>query len=130
MTSPNLDEYDYKILKELDVRGKKVWVIEATPSSQKEIDETGYKKGMIFVRQDNFMVVRGIRWVADSTEMKYLDIPEVAKIDDIWVALKMTMTTKKGKSTLHRTELLFENNRFNQDLDESMFTVRQIEKGL
>lgn len=130
MTSPNLDNYDYKLLKEVEVRGAKTWVIQATPRSQKEIDETGYKKGLVFVRQDNFMVVRGIRWVADSKQMKYLDLPEIAQIDGIWTALKMTMTTKSGKSTVHRTELLFDNNRFNQDLQESMFTVRQIEKGL
>ncbi|MCW8982858.1 MAG: outer membrane lipoprotein-sorting protein [Gammaproteobacteria bacterium] len=130
MSSPNLDEYDYKILKEVEVHGHKAWAIEAKPKSQKEIDESGYKKGVVFVRQDNFMVVRGIRWVSDSSDMKYLDVPEVAQIEGIWVALKMTMTTKNGKSTLHRTELLLENNRFNQDLDESMFSVRQIEKGL
>ena len=130
MTTPDLNKYSYKILKQMNVRGSKTWVIESTPKSQEEIDETGYKKGMIFVRQDNFMVVRGIRWVADSKEMKYLDIPQIKQIDGIWVALKMTMTTKKGKSTLHKTELKFENNRFNQDLNESMFTVRQIEKGL
>ena len=130
MTSRNLDAYDYKVLKEMEVNGQMSWVIEAIPISQEEIDETGYKKSLIFVRQDIYMPIRGIRWVAKSSELKYLDVPVVKQIDGIWVALKMTMTTKKGKSTLHKTEMGFTNIHFNQDIDESMFTVRRIEKGI
>ena len=40
------------------------------------------------------------------------------------------MTTKKGKQTLHKTVLLNSNVRFNQELEEDFFTVRQLEKGL
>jgi len=130
MTSRDLDAYDYKVLKEMEVHDQMTWVIEATPKNQEEIDETGYKKSLIFVRQDIFMPIRGIRWVAKSSELKYLDVPVVKQIDGIWVALKMTMTTKKGKSTLHKTEMDFTNIHFNQDIDESMFTVRRIEKGI
>jgi len=130
MTSRDLDAYDYKIIKEMKVNDQMTWVIESIPRSQDEIDETGYKKSLIFVRQDIFMPIRGIRWVAKSSKIKYLDVPVVKQIDGIWVGTKMTMTTKKGKSTLHRTEMNFTNIHFNQDIDESMFTVRRIEKGI
>ena len=40
------------------------------------------------------------------------------------------MTTKSGKQTLHRTVLRMSDVKFNQDLAESMFSVRQLEKGL
>jgi hypothetical protein len=42
----------------------------------------------------------------------------------------MTMTTKQGKATLHRTILRFKQMGFGQDLDESLFTVRRLEQGL
>lgn len=130
MTSRNLDAYDYKIIKEMVVNNQMSWVIEALPKTQEEIDETGYKKSLIFVRQDNYMPIRGIRWVAKGSEIKYLDVPVVKQIDGIWVGLKLTMTTKKGKSTLHRTEMIFSNVHFNQDIDEKMFTIRRLEKGV
>jgi len=130
MTDRDLDAYNYKVLKEMKVGTQMTWVIESIPRSQEEIDETGYKKSLIFVRQDNYMPIRGIRWVDKGSEIKYLDVPEVKQVDGIWVALKMTMTTKKGKSTLHRTEMTFANIHFNQDIDASMFTVRRIEKGI
>ncbi len=130
MTRKNLDAYAYKILKEDEVRGAKCWLIEAVPQTKKEIDESGYTKSLLFVRQDNYMVVRAVHWEKEGGRLKYMDAPKVEQIDGIWMATEMTMTTKKGKDTLHRTELRFHNVRFNQDLDSDMFTVRQLEKGL
>ena len=39
------------------------------------------------------------------------------------------MKTKKGKKTLHKTVLYAENVRYNQDIDDDFFSVRQLEKG-
>lgn len=130
MTRKNLDAYDFKILKEGDVRGSKVWLIEAMPKTRKEIEETGYKKSVLFVRQNNFVVVRAVHWTSEGNELKYQDIEKLEKVDGIWTILQMSMTTKKGKTTLHKTELYFDNVKYNQDLSEQMFSVRRLEKGL
>ncbi len=130
MTRKDLDSYDYTILKEMDVNGDKVWVIESKPRTKEEKEESGYEKSMLFVRQDNFMVIRAIHWEYNGSKLKYMEAPIIEKIDGIWVARKLTMTTKKGRTTLHRTELNFNNIKFNQNLDESMFSIRRIEKGL
>ncbi len=130
MTRKNLDAYDFKILKEDEVRGEKVWVIEAIPTTDKEVRETGYAKSVVFVRQDNFMVVRAVHWVKEGNKLKYMDVPRVEQIDGIWTALEMTMTTKKGKATEHHTVMRFHNVRYNQELPPEMFSVRQLEKGL
>lgn len=130
MTRKNLDAYDFKIMKEDEVRGHKVWQIESIPKTKKEIEETGYEKSILFVRQDSFVVVRAVHWVKEGKRLKYLDMEQLEQIDGIWTPLKMSMTTKKGKATLHKTELTFSNVKYNQDLDEQMFTVRRLEKGL
>jgi len=130
MTRKNLDAYDFKILKEDEVRGNKVWLIEALPKSKKEVEETGYEKSIAFVRQDNFVVVRAVHWVKDGGRLKYLDVTNLQQIDGVWTILEMNMTTKKGTATLHKTELSFSNVHYNQGLDEQMFTVRRLEQGL
>ena len=129
MTSRALEDYSYKILKESAVRGHKVWIMETKPKTQKTIDETGYTKSYMFVRQDNFMAVRAIHFLTDG-KRKYLDIQSMEQIDGIWVATAMEMKTKKGKVTLHSTEITFDEIKYNQDFKESFFTVRRIEKGL
>lgn len=130
MTRKNLDAYDFKILKEDEVRGEKVWLIEAMPRSREEIEESGYEKSVAFVRQDNFVVVRAVHWVNEGNRLKYQDVSGLELIDGIWTVTEMSMTTKKGKSTLHKTELYFDNIRYNQELSENMFTIRRLEQGL
>ena len=58
-----------------------------------------------------------------------MDIKELEMIDGIWVATEMHMTTKKGKTRLHKTIMTFENVRFNQALKEDFFSIRRMEKG-
>lgn len=130
MTRRNLDAYDFKILKEDEVRGSRVWLIEAVPKSREEIEETGYEKSIAFVRQDNFVVVRAVHWVHGSNRLKYQDVSGLEKIDQVWTITEMSMTTKQGKTTLHKTELYFDNIQYNQPLSEEMFSVRRLEKGL
>ena len=132
MTSRNLEDYDFSFYekgKEAEVRGKKVWVIWSIPRSKDVVDETGYKKSLLFVRPDINMVVRAINWVKDGGYLKYLDLRKIEQIDGIWVATDMLVTKKKGKTTVHKTILTMENVKFNQDLDFDMFSIRRMEKG-
>ncbi len=130
MTSRDLDDYDYKLLKEGDVRGQKVWLIQALPRSEKVIDELGYTKTVVFVRQDNYIVVRSVNWVKKGKRLKYMDVKRLELIDGIWTNTEIHMTTKKGKKTEHSTTLKFHNVKYNQDLGADMFTIRRLEKGL
>ncbi len=129
MTDRHLDDYNYKLLKEVEVSNTKTWVIESVPKTQEVIDTYGYTKSVLFVRQDNYVVVRAVNWIKKGDKLKYMDVRSLELIDNIWVPTEIHMTTKKGKATLHRTILKRENVRFNQDLKEDLFTVRQLEKG-
>ncbi len=129
MTDRPLDHYQYTLMKETEVGGVSVWQIEAIPITEHEKDETGYEKSVLFVRKDNFVVMRSVAWVKKGKRLKYFDVKKLEQIDGIWVETEMHMTTKKGKATLHKTVLRAKNVRFNQDLAPDMFTVRQLEKG-
>ena len=118
------------VLKQGEVGGHKVRIVQAIPNTKDEIEETGYTKSIFFVRQDNDVVIRSKNWVKKGSREKYLDVKRLEQIDGIWVATEMHMTTKKGTRTLHKTVIKASNVRFNRDLAESRFTVRQLEKGL
>jgi hypothetical protein len=129
MSERELDNYDYTLMKESDVNGVKVWQIEAIPNTEEEREETGYTKSVIFVRQDNDVVIRSVNWVKKGKRLKYMEVKKLELIDDIWVPTEMQMTTRKGKTTVHKTVIRSSNVRFNQDLAESHFSVRKLEKG-
>ena len=130
MTKRKLDQYDYRLMKELEIDGVPVWQVEAVPNNPKEIKETGYTKTVYFVRKDNYVSIRSVSWVKKGKRLKYFEVEKLEQIDGIWVATEMHMTLKKGKKTLHKTILTASNVRFNQDIDENQFTTRQLEKGL
>jgi hypothetical protein len=130
MTDRPLENYKYTLMKEGEVNGHAIWQIESVPVDDDEIEETGYTKSVVFVRQDNFVVVRAVNWVKKGGRLKYLDVKKLEQIDGIWVPTEMHMTTKKGKATLHKTIISTSNVRFGEEMAESMFTVRQLEKGL
>jgi len=130
MTTPDLDLYDYTLMKETEVRGKKVWQIKAVPKNKDEAEKSGYSKSVIFIRQDNYVMIRAVRWVHKKRRNKYLDVKKLEKIDGIWVSTEMHVTTKTGKKILHKTVLKQNNIRFNQDeVNADLFTVRRLEKG-
>ena len=133
MTSRDLEDYDftfYEKAREMDVKGVKTWVIQSIPRSRKVIDETGYKKSLLFVRQDNDYVIRAILWEKTGGYVKYMDIRKLELIDGIWVGTETHVTRKKGKRTVHKTELRLSDVMFNQSLDFDMFTIRRLEKGM
>jgi hypothetical protein len=129
VTERNLTHYDYRLIKEDVLDGVPVWQVEAIPNTPKEIDETGYTKLVYSVRQDNDVMVRAICWLRRGDRMKYYEVKKLEQIDGIWIATEMHMTTRKGDVTLHKTVLRIENVHFNQPMDESRFSVRQLEKG-
>jgi len=130
MTSRNVADYSYKIMKEPVVKGHKTWQMLVTPKSEKTVDETGYTKSIVFVRQDNFVIIQALNYIKAGKKLKYMMVNDLELIDNVWTVKEMQMITKKGKKTLHKSVFKFSNVKYNQDLDESLFTTRTLERGL
>jgi hypothetical protein len=129
LTRREIDDYRYRLLGVEDVRGAPTWQIEAIPHSEQEAKRTGYTKSVLFVRKDNYFVVRAVHWVRDGEKLKYQDVKKLEQIDGIWVATEVAMTTKKGRETVHKTLLQISKVDFKAPLDDQLFTIRQLEKG-
>jgi outer membrane lipoprotein-sorting protein len=130
MTRRVLDEWKYKLLKEGEVNGHKVWLVEAVPVSDEVRDRYGYLKSVLFIRQDISMGIRAVHWLKEGKKIKYQENLGVKQIEGIWVATELYMKTTKNKVTLHRTVMKYSNIKYNQDLSDDLFTVRRLEKGI
>jgi hypothetical protein len=129
MSSRPLDRYRYTLMKETEIDGIPVWQVESIPN-EKEVEETGYTRSIAFVRQDNHVVIRSVSWVKKGKRIRYMEVAKVELIDGIWVPTELSMTTRKGKKLLHKTELSIRNVKFDQELDPETFSIRRLEKGL
>lgn len=129
MTKRPLEAYDYTLLQEAEVGGQPVWVVQAVPRTEEERDETGYEKSILFIRKDNDVMIRSKAWVKKGGRNKYYDVEKLEQIDGIWVPTVMTMVTKKGEQTLHKTVIRTSDVRFGQKLEYDQFSVRGLETG-
>ena len=129
MTDRPLEKYEYNLLQEAEIDGHAVWVIESVSHDEEEIDETGYTKSIQFVRKDNYVSIRAKIWVKKGKRNKYMEVKELKQIDGIWVPTLITMTTKKGNQTQHKTILKTSDVKFDQPLDFDSFSVRGLEAG-
>lgn len=130
MVAPDLADFDLKLMKETKVDEVMTWQIESVPRSTEIAEETGYSKSIVWVRQDNHVVIRGLRWVHKSNRRKYFQVKDLKQIDGIWVATELQMVTKEGNKTVHATVLNISDVQFNQPLSDADFTVRRLERGL
>ena len=129
MTKRDVEDYTYKILKHVKVRGHDTTMMQSLPVSEDVVDESGYVKTIGLIREDIDMVVRSIGFLKNG-KRKYFDVTKMHKQDGVWVIDEMTMTTKDGKRTIHKTILKFDNIEVNKPVDDGMFTTRRLEKGL
>jgi hypothetical protein len=130
MSTRDLDDYDFTLRGVKRIRGHDNWIILAIPRNQKVIKNTGYKKLLFCVRQDIYIISRAVLYLKKRGYLKLLDIKKLEQIDGIWVATETHMTKRKGKLTVHKTILKVQNIEFNQPLDDDLFTIRRLEKGL
>lgn len=130
MSDSDLKDYHYSLRGQTEVNGVPVWIIESVPVSDDIVEQTGYKKTVSFVRKDNNIVIRAVRWADKGNKVKYFEVKELKKIDDVWTPTLIEMTTKQSQVVLHKTVFEFSNIQYNQSLEDQLFSVRRIEKGI
>ncbi|MEC8358357.1 MAG: outer membrane lipoprotein-sorting protein [SAR324 cluster bacterium] len=131
LTSYNLSDYNYKLLKENDeVDGSDAWVIYSEPKNDDVKEETGYAKSVIWVRKDNYVVVRAKNWVHKSPDIKFFQFKDLQQIEGVWFPSEIKAQRRFGKEVVHQTILRQQNIRLNQNLEDSLFSQRRLEQGL
>jgi hypothetical protein len=129
-----IENWDYTFARENAMfEDHEVWIIKGLPkpsAKKKVLEETGYLKSLMWIRKDNFMLVKGKYWVKEGKKIKFFKAEDIKKVDNIWTAHTLTMvTTVKGKVE-HSSVLKFSNVAYNVPVDDDAFTTRMMERGL
>ena len=130
MSRMDLDQYNFSIIKETNVREKPVWVIKAIPLNKQTIKETGYLESIFFVEKNNYVVIRAIRKLEGGVKVKYTDIKGLKQIQGIWTPTETHVFMKKGKKLIHQTILKNSDIKYNQEIKEELLRVGTFTKGL
>ncbi len=132
MTQKDPKNYEYKLIEQdAKVGGESCWLIEATPKTAKEKEETGYVKSHVWVSKDKLMPLQVKAWVAAGKKLKLLKFADIEKVDGTWTAKKLMVRTMSGDKAESTTILTWAGLRYNDpDVKADDFTERRLEKGL
>ncbi|EZH71972.1 hypothetical protein ATO12_04970 [Aquimarina atlantica] len=122
MEDLKIDEYNYKILKEENYKGREVWVIEYTPTETK-IKKSKYSKTISWIDKERYISLKKKLYVKGKL-YKQLTMSKVEKIDNIWMARKLTMNNlaTRNISIMNMTSVAFD-----QEVSDDFLTTRTLE---
>ena len=121
--SRNVDEDIHKLLKEEKIDSYDCWIIESKPKDPKDM----YSKKVSWIRKDCLFAHQVEFYDRMGSLLKTLTISNIEKIDGFWTAQKMHIINHQ---TNHQTILLMSETKYNIEIDENLFTVSNLEKGL
>ena len=133
IATPHVDDYQYRFVKEEkcptpDAASVSCWVVEATPASDSVKERTGFSKVRSWVRSDQSMQVQVEYENLEGVLFKRLTASDIQEIDPVKhkrMALNVKMENLKSGRT---TQLLFSGVKANQGIQETVFTVQNLQK--
>ncbi|HEV2146497.1 MAG TPA: outer membrane lipoprotein-sorting protein [Longimicrobiaceae bacterium] len=124
-----MDQYEYRLVREAPLQGVPVYVVEAVPNNDKRRRESGYSRREIFVRKDNFAIARVNFYDKQGELLKTLEARDIRQIPSTrtWRAHTMEM---KNQKTGHSTVIVYGDFAVNRGLADDAFSMRELERGL
>jgi len=122
MGGRNIDEDTHKLMKEEKLDNYNCWKIISIPKDPKDM----YSKKISWIRKDCFVAHKVEFYDKMGNLLKTLSISNIKKIDGFWTAQKMHIVNHQIN---HQTILLISETKYNIKIDETLFTVSNLEKG-
>ena len=128
ITTPNIDDYTYKITGTEEINGLKCWKIETLPANEKIADDYGYSKKISWVAQKDYMARKTDFYDLDGELLKTLTIHEVKLLDPEngkYQAVDLTIVNvQNGRKSQFKIDKVV----FNPDVKDEYFTTQYLEK--
>ncbi len=125
--SPELDDYQWKLLGSETVNNLECWKVEGVPASSEIAQELGYSRIIQYVTKHSDVAIRVDYWDLAGRELKHLNVPEMEKIQGVWSPLRVEMVNVQSN---HKTVITFSEQVYNSGLKDRLFTQRTLKRGL
>ena len=122
---PKLNDWTYRRLEDQTLDGRECYTIESLPATPQISKDTGYNKIIRWIRKDLLVTVQSLYFDRGDREWKRLTVRRVENISGVWFQTDLLMTDLQ---TGHRSEMIFENIRVNQNIPADFFSVRFLQR--
>ncbi len=122
-----LEDYTRKTLREEDLNGNPVYVIEAIPVNAEVAEELGYGKVIQWVDKNIWMTRKSEFYDTRGKPLKTTLFKDIKQVDAIWTAHRLEVDNHK---TGHKTVFIFSDVIYDKEVRDDFFTQRAIRRGL
>jgi len=122
-----LEDYTRKTLREEELNGNPVYVIEAIPVNDKIAEELGYGKVIQWVDKNIWMTRKSKFYGTRGKLLKTTLFKDIKQVDAIWTAHRLEVDNHK---TGHKTVFIFSDIVYDKEVRDDFFTQRAIRRGL
>ena len=122
----DLHDFTWKTIGREEVDGHDCYVIEQEPASEKTAKQTGYGKIVAFVDSELWIPRKREYWTPEMKKLKTFENKDIRQVSGIWTAHRAEIT---NHSTGHRTVIQLEDVDYASEVDDSVFSIRTLEKG-
>ena len=126
-TKVNVADYSRRYLRPEDLEGVACLVMEANPIDEKAAAELGYSRVVSWVDPRMWMLRRADYFDLQGRALKTIHFRDVRLVQEKWTAHVLEAI---NHLTDHRTILRFEDVRYSESLDDDLFTLRTLRRGL
>lgn len=123
---PKLNDWKYKRLADEKLDGQACYKLECLPASEDIAKDTGYGKIIRWIRKDIWITVKSQYYDRAGRLWKELQVPTAEDISGVWFQTDMIMKDIQNK---HSSEMRFSNLKVNQNIPESFFSQRYLQRG-
>ncbi|GFZ81910.1 hypothetical protein GCM10011403_26700 [Pseudohongiella nitratireducens] len=117
-----LDEYEIRVLREDNVNGREVWVIESVPNAERA-RKTRYARTVHYVDKARFVVLRSDMYDRQGREIKRLMASRIEQVNGNWTARSLTMMNLIANRLSNMAILEIHND---LDIPEAFLTPRTL----
>lgn len=125
---PELDEFNYTLVKEESAGGEACYVVDVVPKSKDIAESEGYSKKTYWISKEKFVVRKGLYYDLDGKLLKELTANDIKLLDTNkkrYRAMKMEMVNKQnGRRSLFETEKVA----FAPGTKDEYFTTQHLER--
>lgn len=121
------EDYRFQTLRADSVDGHAVWVVEATPISEKVAQELGYGKVVLWVDAEIWISRLTEFWDTRGEPLKTTRSLDIRRVDGIWTSHRLEV---EQHQTHHRTLFTFSEVKYDTDIDDKVFTEGALRRGL
>lgn len=126
-TKVTIEDYDRKTLRQDNIDGHRVFVVESIPVNADVANELGYSKVLQWVDADIWIVRKAEFWGNRGKLLKTITSSDIRQVQAIWTTHRLEVFNHKTK---HQTIFTFSDVDYQSPVKNALFTKRTLRRGL